>query len=64
MAVPHLILSFKGFSYFASGLKSVGSGQDPDGGRGGEVLELSVWSQEGTTDWDKDQTRGRRGTVI
>lgn len=44
---------------FASGLKSVGSGWGIDGVGG--VLELSVWSQEGTTDWEKNKV-GAKGS--
>ena len=57
MAVRHFTC-LHGLSYFASGLKSAVSGWGIDGGGG--VLELSVWSQEGTTDQKKDQTRGQR----
>lgn len=59
MAVPHLTC-LHGFSYFVSGLKSVAPRQGIDGGGGTwSFLELPVWSQEGTTDWEKDQTWGK-----
>lgn len=48
-----------GFSYFLSALKSIGSTQGTEGGSRNLQMAVSLDLHAGSTDWEKDQTRGR-----